>query len=83
MLEVVPDVFMAGSTAEVGEIRGLTGDTAIERGTGDEEIGVGVVLPLLGCNKQSTSDFMRSTINYLLVHSPWLALHEKACGISG
>lgn len=38
----------------MGEIRGLTGDTAMERGTGEEEIGmkpVGVVLPLLGCNK--------------------------------
>ncbi len=42
---------MAGRTAVVGEMRGLTGDTAIERGTGDEERGVdpvGVVLPLFG-----------------------------------
>lgn len=53
-LDTVPDdeaVFMAGRTAEVGERRGLTGETAIERGIGDDERGVepvGVVLPLLG-----------------------------------
>lgn len=55
LLEVVVGVaFIAGRTAEVGEIRGLTGDTAMERGTGEEDIGVdpvGVVLPLFGCNK--------------------------------
>lgn len=45
---------MTGRTAVVGEMRGLTGDTAMERGTGDEERGVdpvGVVLPLFGCNQ--------------------------------
>lgn len=45
------EVLMAGRTAVVGEIRGLTGDTAIESGTGDEDRGVdpvGVVLPLFG-----------------------------------
>ena len=53
-LDTVPDdevVFIAGRTADVGERRGLTGETAIERGTGDDERGVepvGVVLPLLG-----------------------------------
>ena len=39
----------ATPTEEVGERSGLTGETAIERGTGDEERGVepvGVVLPL-------------------------------------
>lgn len=57
-LVVVADegvAFMAGRTADVGDINGLTGDTAIERGTGDEEIGVdpvGVVLPLFGCKNE-------------------------------
>ena len=48
-------VFMAGRTAVVGEISGFTGDTAMDSGTGEEERGVdpvGVVLPLLGCNRE-------------------------------
>lgn len=58
-LVVVPEevgmVFMAGRTADVGDIKGLTGDTAMDRGTGEEGTGVdpvGVVLPLFGCNKE-------------------------------
>lgn len=42
---------MAGRTVLVGEISGFTGETAIERGTGEDESGVdpvGVVLPLFG-----------------------------------
>lgn len=56
-LDTVPEeaaVFMAGRTAVVGEMSGLTGETAIESGTGEEERGVdpvGVVLPLLGYGK--------------------------------
>ena len=48
------EFFIAGRTAVVGEIRGLTGETAIESGTGDEDRGVdpvGVVLPLFGYQK--------------------------------
>ncbi len=44
-------VFIDGRMFEFGERMGLTGETAIDRGTGDEERGVepvGVVLPLLG-----------------------------------
>lgn len=42
---------MEGKPLRVGETRGLTGDTAIDNGTGDDERGVepvGVVLPLFG-----------------------------------
>ena len=41
---------IGATPTEEGERRGLTGETAIERGTGDEERGVepvGVVLPLV------------------------------------
>lgn len=44
-------VFIEGRMLLVGERRDFTGDTAIERGTGEEDSGVepvGVVLPLLG-----------------------------------
>lgn len=41
---------IGATPTDVGERRGLTGETAIDRGTGDEERGVepvGVVLPLV------------------------------------
>ena len=41
---------IGATPTEVGERSGLTGETAIDRGTGDEERGVepvGVVLPLV------------------------------------
>ena len=42
---------MEGRMLEFGDKIGLTGETAMDRGTGDEDKGVepvGVVLPLLG-----------------------------------
>lgn len=79
-------VFIAGRTAEVGDIKGLTGDTAMESGTGDEEIGVdpvGVVLPLLGCNKEQEYFLImvpgRAPFPYSLIHTNLCTSSDLLC----